>query len=124
MEGNSDVPSPSSDLVLLPIPSDDLVPQRSNGVISPERLVDLLAKKPGTKESKLAWLEDNLDLMVCEVAAFPDITTRPQAMAKLRTYIFRWYRWHLKHPEGRPVTESFDERKRREDKQWLADLAN
>jgi len=103
----------------------------ADDVISPQRLVCLLAKEVGEPAAKLAWLDHNLPLMLCEVEALGSaITTRKQAMAKLRTLIFRWYR-HQHEPRTngsraspqRQAPESFDEARIRKNAEWLESLS-
>ena len=110
-----------TDLVLVGNPV-DLV---DDGIVSAGLLVRLLAHEPGEHAEKLAWLESNLPLMICEVQALDAIKTRQQAMAKLRTFVFRWWKHRCRNPDDAPMRsryESFDEARVREGKEWLASL--
>lgn len=94
-------------------------------IVSADRLVNLLAPYGTDRATKVAWLELELPLLICEVQALPGITTTQQAMAKLRALMIRYWRQELRNPghrNGRPAMESFDEAHIREGREWLKNL--
>jgi phage replication O-like protein O len=83
-----------------------------------EQLVNLLAKKPGTREAKVEWLDQNIDLMLAELEA-EGVQDPLRNFGALKRRIFRWYNQTLKNPGGgKPVAESFEERRVRQIREW------
>ncbi len=66
-----------------------------------EGLVTQLGGHPGTKPQKRTWLKLELPLIVLEVMRDPNLTTERSKTATLLALVFRYYRAHLKHPDGR-----------------------
>jgi hypothetical protein len=103
---------------LLPV-GNDFVPDETTIRASCLKLVNLLGR--GDHERKLAFLEENLLLMMLDVAATPGLEPGNRQPLLLKKVI-SWWRWREKHggglPKHKPI-ESFDERQRRELEEWL-----
>ena len=121
-EPTSGAPAPApatKQLALVESPDAELQPPLP---CAPERLLNVLAKRPGSLEDKRAWLYDTLPLIVCEVVAL-GLETQQQRNAKLVSFVIRWWNQECRRPGGgKPAVESFDERAQRQRDEWLRDL--
>ena len=83
-----------------------------------ENLANLLSKKPGSREAKVAWIDQNLDLMIAELEA-EGVSDARRNWGALKARLFRWYAQHLRNPGGaRSPPESFDERRDRRNREF------
>ena len=82
------------------------------------RLVNLLGGQKGTREDKLAWLDDgNADLLVAEIAKM-NLITQGENIDALRVLMIRYWRHHLNHRGENAPHESFDERRDRRNREF------